>query len=348
MDMPALMRCAIERKASDIHLTVNQPPCFRIHGTLTPLADASPLTKAQTEALVASLLTEEQAKILREQMELDFSYALGDSIRFRVNVYMEKSGPAAALRVVPNQIPTVEEIGLPQAARQFTRCHNGLVLVTGPTGSGKSTTLAAMINLINEERTGHIITVEDPIEFVHPHKKCLVHQREIGWHSKSFAAALRSMLRQDPNFILVGELRDLETIASAITIAETGHLVLATLHTLDAAQTVNRMIDVFPPYQQQQIRTMLASALRGVICQQLLPKKDGSGRVAAREILVMTDAIANLIRSEKVHQIYSAMQIGGNLGMVTTERSVGDLYKAGIISHETAVASVNNPALIEK
>ena len=342
MDMAGLMKYAIEQGASDIHIAVNQSPCFRIHGALTPLTDVPPLTSDQTQQLVLSLLNDEQAKTLNENLELDFSFGNGETSRFRVNAFIEKSGMGAALRVVPTTIPTMEEIGLPQVATDFTKFHNGLVLVTGPTGCGKSTTLAAMVNMINEERTGHIVTVEDPIEFIHPHKKCLVHQREIGQHTKTFAAALRSMLRQDPDVILVGEMRDLETIASAITIAETGHLVFGTLHTLDAAQTVDRMIDVFPPYQQQQIRTMLASALRGVICQQLLPRKDATGRVAAREILVVNDAVANQIRQGKAHQIYSAIQMGGAQGMVTMERSVNELFKAGVISQETAVGAVND------
>ena len=347
MNITAILTQATGRKASDVHLTVGRPPMIRLSGKLVPLLEHV-LTAEDTQSLVFSMLTPEQQQRYLQDHELDLSYTVPDVSRFRVNCYFQKGGMAAALRGIPSIIPTMEEIGLPPICAEFIRLRNGLVLVTGPTGSGKSTTLAAMINAINRERECHILTIEDPIEFVYQHQKAMVNQREVGAHTRSFANALRSLLREDPNVVLVGEMRDLETIAATITIAETGHLVFGTLHTLDAAQTVDRIIDVFPPYQQQQIRAMLAGALRGVVCQQLIPRKDGKGRLAAREILLVTNAIGNMIREGKTHQIYSVIQTSGQLGMTTMEQSVNQLMQKGLITYETAVANVNDPKAITK
>jgi twitching motility protein PilT len=347
MQMQELLKLAVESRASDLHITVGRPPILRISGQLVPM-EFSPLNPEQTRQLAYSILTKEQREKFEKEMELDLSYTVAGLSRFRVNVYLQKDGVGMALRVIPTKIPAAQEINLPQVVCEFTKLRNGLVLVTGPTGSGKSTTLAVMVDLINQERSCHIMTIEDPIEFVHIHNKSMVNQRELFANTLSFNNALRHLLRQDPDVVLVGEMRDLETIAAAITIAETGHLVFATLHTLDAAQTVDRMVDVFPPYQQQQIRTMLAGSLKGVICQQLLPRKDGKGRVAAREILVVTPAISNLIREGKSFQIYSAIQTGGALGMVTMDQSVNRLLKEGLISYEVAQAAVSDPQSLSR
>ncbi|MBN1794482.1 MAG: type IV pilus twitching motility protein PilT [Candidatus Omnitrophica bacterium] len=340
MEIIEVLKEGIEKGCSDIHIAVGRPPMFRVAGKLTAREGES-LTPADTKKLIYAMLTETQTQAFETNMELDCSYTLEGGGRFRVNVYIDRLGISAALRLIPSKIPTPQDIDLPPVAMSFTEMRNGLVLVTGPTGSGKSTTLAAMLNTINTKRNCHIMTVEDPIEFIYNHEMSLVNQREVEAQTKTFAAALKHFLRQDPDVILIGEMRDLETISAAITMAETGHLVFATLHTLDAPQTVDRIIDVFPPYQQQQIRTMLSTALRGVVCQQLIPKKDGRGRVAAREIMLVTPAISNNIKEGKTHQIYNAMQTGGALGMVTMEASVKVLLAKGLISQEAAKAALS-------
>lgn len=339
MQIQEVLKSAVEAGASDIHISVGLPPMYRVAGKL--IAGGFPVvTVKDSQELAYSMINAIQKEAFEKDWELDFSYAIAGVCRFRVNLFFEKEGIAVAARVIPSKIPTPEEVDLPPAAIKFAGLRNGLVLVTGPTGSGKSTTLAALINMINQERACHMITVEDPIEFTYTHAKSVVQQRELHAHTHSFPEALKHLLRQDPNVILVGEMRDLETIAAAITISETGHLVFATLHTTDAAQTVDRIIDVFPPYQQQQIRTMLSGTLRGVVCQQLLTRKDGKGRVAAREVMIVTPAISNLIREGKTHQIYSAIQTGGQFGMSTMDGAVSNLLKKGIISEEVAQAAV--------
>ncbi len=335
-----ILRSAFEANASDIHISVGLPPMFRLSGALTP-SSFPVLTAKDVMELIAGIVNTEQKESFSKDWELDCSYAIKDLCRFRVNIFQEKEGPGLAIRIVPSRVPTPEEIGLSPSMLAFTKLRNGLVLVTGPTGSGKSTTLAAMIDLINKERSCHIVTVEDPIEFTYNHQKSVVHQRELHAHTHSFTEALKHLLRQDPNVVLVGEMRDLDTISTAITIAETGHLVFATLHTLDSAQTVDRIIDVFPPHQQQQIRTMLAGALKGVICQQLLLRKDGKGRVAAREVMVVSPAISTIIREGKTHQIFNAIQTGGPLGMMTMDQAVQGLVKQGMVSEETAMAAMS-------
>jgi twitching motility protein PilT len=330
-----LLALAVERGASDLHLTVGAPPAARVRGSLTALADGA-LEREALRALVYRILTTDQQKRFEIDRQLDFSYGVPGLARFRVNVYQQRDSLAAAFRVVPDELKTLEELGLPQSLRELTRLPRGLVVVTGPTGSGKSTTLAAMIDEINRERAEHIITIEDPIEFVHRHKRCIVNQREIGTDATGFGAALRAALRQDPDVILLGEMRDLETISTALTAAETGHLVFGTLHTQSAPGTIDRIIDVFPGNQQDQVRTQIAGALQGVITQTLVPTADGAGRVAALEILVPDDAIRNLIRQGKVEQIYSYMQTGSRNGMQTMEQALADLVARRIVSAEDA------------
>ncbi|WP_132770369.1 type IV pilus twitching motility protein PilT [Tepidibacillus fermentans] len=329
------MKEAFEKNASDLHLTVGAKPTFRIHGKLTPL-EVAPLTPQDTVNYLKAITTESQYQNFLQKGEIDFSYGLAGISRFRVNAYQQRGTVSLAIRVIPTKIPSLENLGVPSVVHSFVEKPQGLVLVTGPTGSGKSTTLAAMIDLINKTQHKHIITLEDPIEYLHRHGKSLIDQREIGVDSSSFASALRAALRQDPDVILVGEMRDLETISTAVTAAETGHLVLATLHTSGAANTIDRIIDVFPAHQQPQIRLQLASVLLGVISQRLLPMIDGSGRVVAMEILVNTPAVANLIRSEKVHQIQTVMQTGKSFGMQTMEMALQQLVKQGKIDEYTA------------
>ncbi len=343
MDLADLLKHAVEHSASDLHLTAARPPMVRINGKLLPSGFDTELSPDDTKALIYSILTDDQKAKFEEDHELDFSIGIPGISRFRVNVFMQRGCVSGVFRTIGENIPTCDELGLSETVQQLALLPRGLVCVTGPTGCGKSTTLAAMINLVNQERDGHIITIEDPIEFLHPHIRSTINQRELGSDTYSFPRALKAVLREDPNVILVGEMRDLETIAAALTLAETGHLVLSTLHTQDAAQTVDRIIDVFPPYQQEQIRVMLASTLKGVISQVLLPRADGQGRVAAREILVLTPAIANLIREGKTHQIYSAIQTGANQGMCTMEKSLADLHAAGLISDEDALSKANHP-----
>lgn len=333
MNIQQILASAMKKNTSDIILTVGRPPMLRINGSLTPDGSES-LTDKDLESLIYSVINEEQKVEFEAHSELDLAIEFPDSGRFRVNVFRQQGRIGAALRPILSQIPTLESLGLPSIAQDFCNLSSGLVCVTGPTGSGKSTTLAAMINFINKNRACHIITVEDPIEFVHSHKLSVIEQREVGKDTETYSSALKYVLRQCPDVILIGEMRDLETIAAALTIAETGHLVFATLHTQSAAKTIDRIIDVFPPYQQQQIRAQLATTLKGVISQILLPKQDGSGRVAAREIMVVNSAISNLIREGKVYQIPTAIQTGGALGMISMELSLQNLKNDGIISNE--------------
>lgn len=342
MLMDELLREAVERKASDLHVTVGVPPVLRINGSLIH-TNYPALTPDNTDALLTSITSQEQAHKFYQLGELDFSYTIPGVSRFRVNAFRQRGSTAIVTRVITEQVPTLDQLGHPEALKTLARKPRGLVLVTGPTGSGKSTTLAAMLNLINSERDCHIITLEDPIEYVHKHNRSIVNQREINADTKSFADALRAALREDPDVILVGEMRDAETIGIAITAAETGHLVFATLHTGDAAQTIDRIIDVFPPYQQQQIRTQLSLTLQGIVAQQLLPRWDGAGRVAAMEILVATPAIRNLIREGKSHQIVSSIQTGAKVGMQAMDMSLRDLYRKGTITYDEALARASDP-----
>lgn len=325
----------IRRDASDLHLQVGLPPMLRIDGALKPLSDQPPVDDTTMEALIMPLLDEKQRKILIENRELDFSFAFGDLGRFRVNAFHEKGSLAAALRLIPTKIRTLDELGMPQVVKSFTQFPRGLVLVTGPTGSGKSTTLAAMLDMINVEKALHIITIEDPIEYQHHHKKSIVVQREVYFDSNSFGSALRSALREDPDVVLIGEMRDLETISTAITIAETGHLVFATLHTNSASGSIDRMIDVFPPHQQQQIRIQLAGVLRAIVAQRLIPMV-GGGRIAAAEILVVNSAVRNIIREAKSHQLDAVIQTGAEHGMVSMDKTLVELIHAGKITYEEA------------
>ncbi|NLK98576.1 type IV pilus twitching motility protein PilT [Defluviitalea saccharophila] len=348
MDIDKLLAFGSQAKASDIHITVGIPPVFRINGKLKSV-DMPKLTPKDTEDIVMQLLKDENKKeaFLRDG-EADFSYGVPSIGRFRVNVYRQRGTCAAALRAVAINIPTLEELRMPTVISELARNTRGLVLVTGPTGSGKSTTLAAMIDQINRERACHILTLEDPIEYLHKHNKSIVNQREIGPDTKSYGAALRSALREDPDVILVGEMRDLETISIAITAAETGHFVLSTLHTIGAAQTVDRIIDVFPPHQQEQIRIQLSNVLKGVISQQLLKLKDGNGRTAATEIMVTTSAISNLIREGKSHQIHSMIQTGSKHGMHTMDMSLASLYKRGMIELQDAISYAQDQESIKR
>jgi twitching motility protein PilT len=324
------------RKASDIHITVGIPPTFRINGDLVPYSEHN-LSPEETEILIRQTMSEKQFSALMERGEYDFSYSSPGKGRYRVNAYTQRGSLGMALRIIPIEIPTMQQLGLPAVLSDLARLPRGLILVTGPTGSGKSTTLATMIDQINRERKEHILTLEDPIEYLHRHRSSIVNQREIGSDSQSFGNALRGALRQDPDVILVGEMRDLDTISIAITAAETGHLVLSTLHTLGAAKTIDRIIDVFPPHQQQQVRVQLSSVIQAVISQQLLPRADGKGRVAAHEIMIATPAIRNLIREEKIHQINTNIQTGGKHRMQTMDSSLVDLYNRGLIRKDIAL-----------
>lgn len=335
ISLSELLEVTINQKASDLHLTVGLPPTMRLNGELIQITN-NKLIPIDTEAYAKEILGDSYERYLREG-EADTSYSVPGLGRFRVNVFKQRGSHAIAIRVVGLKIPTLNELGFPPVMKELTEKQRGLVLVTGPTGSGKSTTLAAMINEINMTRAEHIITLEDPVEYLHKHNKCIINQREIGKDSLSFKNALRAVLREDPDVILVGEMRDVETISIAITAAETGHLVLSTLHTIGAAKTIDRIIDVFPPYQQQQIRVQLSTVIQGIVSQQLLPKADGSGRVAALEIMVVTPAIQNLIREGKSHQIDSAVQTGGKYGMKTMDMALADLYKKSMISYDTAL-----------
>ncbi len=332
-----LLLRVLEHDASDLHLTVGTKPVIRLHGDLLALGQYPVMEVEPLRRMIYTMLTQRQRERLEEDLELDVSYSLPGKARFRVNVYFQRDAVGAAFRLIPFNIRTLDDLGLSKHIAEFARLPRGLVLVTGPTGSGKSTTLAALIDIVNRERPVHIMTVEDPIEYLHRHKRAIVNQREIGADTHSFAGALKHVLRQDPDVILVGEMRDLETIATAITAAETGHLVFGTLHTQDAPQSIDRMIDAFPPHQQQQIRVQLSTTLQGVVTQQLLQTIDGKGRVVAEEILVVTPAVRNLIREAKVHQIYSAMQAGGRFGMRTMDHSLAVLVREGKVSRELAL-----------
>jgi twitching motility protein PilT len=334
--VPELLARLLDLNGSDLHLTAGTPPTVRIHGELERLEDYPPMSPRSLQGMIYAILPQKLRERFEQELELDMSYSLPGRARFRVNVFMQRDAVGAVFRVIPFEIKNIVDLGLPPVAADLARFPRGFVIVTGPTGSGKSTTLAAMVDVVNTERSGHIMTVEDPIEFLHKHKKCVVNQREIGADTHSFSAALKHVLRQDPDVILVGEMRDLETIGTAITAAETGHLVFATLHTQDAPQTIDRIIDVFPPHQQQQVRVQLSTTLQGVVTQQLLPTADGQGRVAAVEIMIATPGIRNLIREGKVHQIYSAMQAGGRYGMQTMDMSLASHVKAGRISQQMA------------
>jgi twitching motility protein PilT len=336
INMQDLLFLMIEKKASDLHITSGLPPMLRIDGELVP-TQYDKLTPDLCQRLIYSLLTDSQKEKFEANNELDLSFGIKGVGRIRMNVFRQRGSVAAALRSIPNKIPNFEELGLPAIVYEIMKLPKGLVLVTGPTGSGKSTTLASMIDYLNEHRHSHIITIEDPIEYVHLHKKCMINQREIGTDSISFPNALKYVLREDPDIILIGEMRDLETIQSALTIAETGHLVFATLHTTDAPSTVNRIIDVFPPHQQPQIRSQLSFTLQAVLSQQLLPRMSGSGRVLACEVLIVTPAIRNLIREMKIEQIYIAMQTGGKYGMQTANQALADLYLRRQISYQEAL-----------
>ena len=336
--LPELLKMTVEKDGSDLHLTTNTPPQVRVHGKLERLTHTD-LTPAETKQLAYSVLTDAQKKRFEETMELDFSFGIKGMARFRCNMFNQRGAVAAVYRLIPERVRPFDELGLPKVLATLAERPRGLVLVTGPTGSGKSTTLAAMLDKINIERHEHILTIEDPIEYIHPHKGCLVNQREVHSDTQSFTAALRAALREDPDVVLIGEMRDLETIESALRIAETGHLTFGTLHTNSAAQTINRIIDVFPSHQQGQIRTQLSLVLEGVVCQALLPKV-GGGRVVSLEILVPTPAIRNLIREDKIHQIYSSMQTGQEkAGMQTANQSLASLYLSGRITLETAMAA---------
>jgi twitching motility protein PilT len=343
MDITQLLTFSVQEGASDCHVSAGEPPMLRIHGDLKKL-DHPPLTREEVHTLIFDIMNDHQRKIFQETLECDFSIELGDLARFRVNVFMQRRGEAAVFRTIPTTILALEQLGMPPIVRQLCDREKGLVLVTGPTGSGKSTTLAAMIDYLNNTFEGHILTIEDPIEFVHKSKKCLVNQRELGPHTRSFANALRAALREDPDVILIGEMRDLETIQLALTAAETGHLVFGTLHTSSAPKTVDRIIDVFPPAQQAQIRAQFAESIEGVITQTLVKKKTG-GRVAALEIMVGTPAIRNLIREGKIHQIPGIMQASQKDGMQTMDMALIDLVNKGLITKAEAQARSMNPNL---
>lgn len=330
-----LLEEVVKKKASDLHLQVGLPPMLRIDGALLPVAGAEALTNEAVEALIFAILDEDQKQILLKDKEFDFSFAFGDLGRFRVNAFHERGNLASALRLIPNEVLSIEQLGLPQVVTKFADYPRGLVLVTGPTGSGKSTSLAALVHKINLERSAHIITIEDPIEYTHRSQKSVIVQREVHYDTYSFSAALRSALREDPDVVLIGEMRDLETIASAITIAETGHLVFATLHTNSAAQSIDRMIDVFPPHQQPQIRAQLSNILMAVCSQRLIPAI-GGGRIAAAEILVVTPAVRNIIREGKTHQLDAVIQTGAEFGMQSMDKTLAKLIHEGTITYDEA------------
>lgn len=343
LSLRELLGKTVEMGGSDLHVTANSPPRIRIHGSMKVLP-VPRLTSEETKRLAYSVMTDQQKFRYEEAMEADFSFGIKDLARFRANIFTQRGTVAAVFRLIPFQIKSLSELGLPPILGKLTELPRGLVLVTGPTGSGKSTTLAAMVDKINTELEGHIVTVEDPIEFLHNHKNCIINQREVHSDTGSFASALRVVLREDPDVVLVGEMRDLETIESALRIAETGHLTLATLHTNSAHATINRIIDVFPPHQQQQIRAQLSMVLEGIVCQSLVPLADGSGRLVATEVLIPNAAIRNLIRENKVHQLYSTMQTGQErYGMHTMNQSLAQLHLNRKISFEECLSQSSNP-----
>jgi twitching motility protein PilT len=333
----------LDRRASDLHITAGAKPTVRVRGRLVALDEFPVLTPTDTREVIYSILGNDQRQRLENDWQVDLAYTIPNRARFRVNAYFQRSAIGAAFRLIPSEILSVEELGLPPIVHEMTKKPRGFVLVTGPTGSGKSTSLAAMIDEINEQREEHILTIEDPIEFLHRHKNCVVNQRELGSDAQTFALALRAALRQDPDVILVGEMRDLETISTALTAAETGHLVFATLHTQDTPQTIDRIIDVFPPHQQHQVRVQLSVALQGIITQTLLPTADGSGRCVATEVLMPTPAVRNLIREGKTHQIYSVLQTSASAGMQTMDSSLASLVRAGKITRQLAEQRSTTP-----
>jgi twitching motility protein PilT len=344
MDLVNVLTAAVDQKCSDIHILVGKPPMMRKNGKVGPIDPALPvLGSEETQSLIYSMLPDEQRARFEENWELDCSYEVRGLSRFRVNVLMSRNGVEAVMRIIGSSIPDPQALGLTPTMLELASLPRGLVLVTGPTGSGKSTTLACLIERANRTRSEHILTIEDPIEFVYEPKECIIRQREVGQSTKSFLNALRAALREDPDIILVGEMRDYETIGLAVTAAETGHLCFATLHTQDAPSTVARIIDVFPARQQEQIRVQLANSLRAVIAQLLLPRKDGKGRVAVRELMIVTPAIANQIREGKPHTIYSAIETGGQFGMVTMDRSLAEVIRTGLVEPQVALAKAHNP-----
>ncbi len=342
MEINELLTLVKEKRASDLHIKVGNHPILRINGRLQPLSDLPALDQAAARTLIESMMTNEQIMIFREHLELDFAYSVPGISRFRVNVYQQRGSTGAAIRSIPMGVPTIEDLGLPEVVRKLASLPRGMVLVTGPTGSGKSTTLAAIINHINQTRSVHIVTIEDPIEYLHKDAKSVVNQREVGMDTHSFSNALRHMLRQDPDVVLIGEMRDLETISTALTAAETGHLVFATLHTQSAAQTVDRIIDVFPPHQQAQVRSQLSVALEGVLSQTLIPVTSGQGRTAAIEVMMATGAIRNLIREGKTFQIPSAIMSGAREGMQTLNQALRVLVEQKKITYEDAVSKATS------
>ena len=342
IDLLEALSQVVLQGASDLHLTANSPPMLRIDGSLQPIENMEPWSGEKSAAALMSILTASQQALFDQELELDFSYMLADGTRFRVNLYHQQGAIGGAFRIIPSEIEPLHKLGISESVGDFAQLPRGLVLVTGPTGSGKSTTIAALIDLINRTRADHIVTIENPVEFLHHHKKSVVNQREVGSDTHSFTAALKHVLRQDPDVILIGELRDLEMISVALTTAETGHLVFASLHTQDAAQTIDRVIDVFPPHQQAQVRTQLAATLRGVVCQTLIKRASGKGRVVATEILVTTPAISNLIREGKTYQIVSMMQAGRTQGMNTMDQHLADLVKAGTITYQAATEKAHD------
>ena len=347
LELSQIFELAAKKAASDVHLVVGSPPIIRIDGRLHEIKNEAPVTRVSAEKLIYKLLEPQQKERLVQEKELDVSYQLKDETRFRVNCHYEKNNLGLVARIIPSVVPKLEDIGATPTIFNLTRLDEGLILVTGPTGHGKSTTLAAMVDLINTEQSAHIVTLEDPIEFIFRPKKCIIRQRQLGTDMLSFAQGLKHILRQDPDVIMVGEMRDLETVAATITLAETGHLVLATLHTLNAAQTIDRIIDSFPPHQQAQVKLQLSMTLRGIISQKLLPKV-GGGRVAAREILINNPAVANMIRENKIAQIKTAIQTSADEGMITMDNALLKLYKDSMIDPEVAEAYIYDTSLLKK
>ncbi len=348
LDFAEVLTRMVAERASDVHLTPGFPPAIRVRGQIKALEGYPALSPQDTREVVYSILNNDQRKRFENELQLDFAYMIPGVARFRVNCFFQRGSASAAFRHIPEEIESLESLGLPAILSELTRKPRGFVLVTGPTGSGKTTTLASMLDLINSERDEHILTIEDPIEFMHSHQRCIVNQREVGADALDFPTALKSALREDPDVILVGEMRDLETISTAITAAETGHLVFATLHTQSTAQTVDRIIDVFPPHQQQQVRMQLSIALEGIITQQLLPTADGSGRVAACEVLVPNPAVRNLIREGKTHQIYSVLQTSAATGMQTMDSQLAQLARQGKITRQMAEKRAGNPEELKR
>ena len=345
-DINALLKYAKSENASDLHISAGLPPMLRVRGAMMRM-QMDPLTREEAHEAIYRILTDENRRIFEERRDLDFGFEIEGVSRFRANVFLQQRGPGAVFRLVPSKVKTLDELDMPQILKDLALKEKGLVVITGPTGSGKSTTLAALVDYVNDKRTAHIITIEDPIEFVHEPKRCLINQREVGHHTVSFATALRAALREDPDIILVGELRDLETTSLAITAAETGHLVLATLHTNSAPKTIDRIVDIFPGEQQAQVRTMLSESLEAVIAQSLMPIRDGSGRVAALEILIGVPALRNLIREDKTEQIPSLIQTGAQYGMQTLDQSLRELVDRKLITRQDAIQKSGNPRLFE-